>query len=115
MTGSRFRDTTPRLLLRYLGAGIGAFAVTIGVTIIAVLVLTTALPFGVGDAVLAFSPGAQDVMMILVLSMAGDPGYVGAHHVSRFVMVSAAQPLLMRLFGGAPAKPRPRTDAAADD
>ncbi len=116
MTGSRFNGTTPRLLLRYITAAIGAFAVTMTVTIVFVVLLTTLLPFRIADVVLAFSPGAQDAMMILVLSLAGDPVYVGAHHVSRFIMVSSALPLLMRIFGGTTAKPPARTpDAAPDD
>jgi membrane AbrB-like protein len=115
MTGSRFRDTTPRLLLRYCTAGLGAFAVTLSTTLIFASVILLLLPYKVADVVLAYSPGAQDAMMILVLSLAGDPVFVGAHHVSRFVMVSASLPLLMRIFGGAAARERPKTDAAPDD
>ena len=36
----------------------------------------------------AFSPGAQDTMMVLALALHLDPVYVGAHHVARFLVVT---------------------------
>jgi uncharacterized membrane protein AbrB (regulator of aidB expression) len=48
----------------------------------------------VADAVVAFAPGAQDSMMVLALSLHLDPIYVGAHHLSRFLLVSLLVPFL---------------------
>jgi hypothetical protein len=38
--------------------------------------------------VVAFSPGAQDTMMVLALALHLDPVFVGAHHVARFLVVT---------------------------
>src|SRR5947209_9369205 len=48
------------------------------------------LPFRVADVVVAFSPGAQDTVMVLALALHLDPVYVGAHHLARFLVVTLA-------------------------
>jgi uncharacterized membrane protein AbrB (regulator of aidB expression) len=45
-------------------------------------------PFPIANVVVAFSPGAQDTMMVLALALHLDPVYVGAHHVARFLVVT---------------------------
>ncbi|CAN0442307.1 unnamed protein product, partial [Phaeothamnion confervicola] len=84
VTGSRFANTDPRTLLRYAGAALGSFAVAVTVATGFVLLLTTLLPFRIADVVVAFSPGAQDTMMVLALALHLDPIFVGAHHLARF-------------------------------
>jgi uncharacterized protein len=103
ITGSRFAGTDPRTLLRYLGAALGSFAVAITVASAFVLVLTTLLSVRIADAVVAFSPGAQDTMMVLALALHLDPVFIGAHHLSRFLLVSLSFPLL----GGWGSEPPP--------
>ena len=46
----------------------------------------TLLPFRAADVVIAFAPGAQDQMMLLALALTLDPVYVGAHHLSRWLV-----------------------------
>ena len=46
-------------------------------------------PFRIADLVVAFSPGAQDTMMVLALALHLDPVFVGAHHVARFLVVTS--------------------------
>jgi len=46
--------------------------------------------------VIAFSPGAQDTMMVLALALHLDPVYVGAHHLARILFVSLGLPLFVR-------------------
>ena len=99
VTGSRFVGTTVAILLRHLKAAVGSFAVAMAVTACFVFLLTSVLHFKVADVVMAFSPGAQDAMMILAIALQLDPVYVGAHHVSRFFMVSMALPFFVRIFG----------------
>lgn len=99
VTGSRFVGTTFSTLLRHLVPAIGSFAVAMTVTACFVVLLTSVLHFNVADVVMAFSPGAQDAMMILAIALQLDPVYVGAHHVSRFFMVSMALPFFVRFFG----------------
>jgi hypothetical protein len=98
-TGSRFANTAPRMLLRYIGAALGSFAVAISVASGFVLLLTTLLTVRIADAVVAFSPGAQDTMMVLALSLHLDPVFVGAHHLWRFMLVSLSLPFQVRRAG----------------
>lgn len=100
VTGSRFANTDPRTLLRYLGAALGSFAVAIAVATGFVLLLTTLLHVRVADAVVAFSPGAQDTMMVMALALHLDPIFVGAHHASRFLPVSLSLPVLANWLRG---------------
>ena len=62
------------------------------------------LSLNIGDAVLAYAPGAIEAMMILALALHFDPAFVAAHHLWRFMMVLVALPLLCRCtIKGAPA------------
>ena len=94
VTGSRFANTDPRTLLRFLGAALGSFAVAMTVAALSVLVLTTLMSVRIADAVVAFAPGAQDTMMVLALALHLDPVFVGALHLSRFLLVSLLVPFL---------------------
>jgi uncharacterized membrane protein AbrB (regulator of aidB expression) len=86
--GSRFADTPLRTLIGYLGAGFGSFAVSLSVAAVFVLIVTHFFAFPIANVVIAFSPGAQDTMMVLALALHLDPVFVGAHHVARFLVVS---------------------------
>jgi membrane AbrB-like protein len=107
VTGSRFANTDPRTLLKYLGAALGSFAVAITVATLFVVLLTTVLSVRIADAVVAFAPGAQDTMMVLALALHLDPIFIGAHHVSRFLLVSLSLPLLANRFRSSPKVERP--------
>jgi uncharacterized membrane protein AbrB (regulator of aidB expression) len=50
--------------------------------------VTHFFPFPIANVVIAFSPGAQDTMMVLALALHLDPVYVGAHHLTRFLVVT---------------------------
>lgn len=99
LTGSRFANTNPRVLLHYIGAALGSFAVALAIASAFVLVLTIVLSVPVADAVVAFSPGAQDTMMVLALTLHLDPIFVGAHHLWRFLLVSLSLPFQARRAG----------------
>jgi membrane AbrB-like protein len=96
VAGARFANTSPRVLVGYLGAAFGSFATSIAVASGFVVLVTALLPVRVADVVVAFSPGAQDTMMVLALALHLDPVFVAAHHVVRFVVVSVTVPLLVR-------------------
>jgi membrane AbrB-like protein len=117
VTGSRFANTDPRSLLRYLGAALGSFAVAIAVATSFVLLLSTVLQARVADLVVAFSPGAQDTMMVLALALHLDPIFVGAHHVARFLLVSLSLPFLAHWLRAAPphATTEPRQRPTIED
>jgi len=94
VTGSRFANTDPMTLLRFLGAALGSFAVAMTVAALSVLLLTMFLAVPAADTVVAFAPGAQDTMMVLALALHLDPVFVGALHLSRFLLVSFLVPFL---------------------
>ncbi len=112
LVGSRFSNTTVAMLMDYFWAGLGSAAVAIAVSSAFVLVVVSFLPFRASDVVIAFAPGAQDTMMVLALALHLDPVYVGAHHLTRFLVVTfsvalAARRLARRRVGKA-VEPRQR-------
>lgn len=100
ITGSRFANTGLRLLLQYLAAGLGSFAVAIAVVTVFAWSAIALMAFRIPDVVVSYAPGALDAMMILALALHLDPIFVGAHHVARFMLVSLSLPLFVRMFGG---------------
>ena len=94
VTGSRFANTDPMTLLRFLGAALGSFTVAMAVASLSVGVLYLLMSVRPADAVLAFAPGAQDTMMVLALALHLDPVFVGALQLSRFLLVSLLVPFL---------------------
>lgn len=100
ITGSRFANTGLSLLMRYLGAALGSFFVSVGVAGIFAFGLIMLTSFRAADVIVSFAPGALDVMMILALALHLDPIYVGAHHLARFLLISVALPLAARIVRG---------------
>jgi membrane AbrB-like protein len=90
LVGSRFANTSARMLLAHLGAAFGSFAVSMAVATAFVLIVTRLLSLPIANVVIAFAPGAQDTMMVLALALHLDPVYVGAHHLARFLVVTFA-------------------------
>jgi uncharacterized protein len=88
LVGSRFANTSFRMLVGYLGAALGSFTVAMSVATIFILIVAHYFPFSIANIVIAFSPGAQDTMMVLALALHLDPVYVGAHHLARFLVVT---------------------------
>ncbi len=109
VVGSRFANTTPRMLLDYLWAALGSSAVAIAVASVFVLIVTRFLPFRTSDVVIAFAPGAQDTMMVLALALRLDPVFVGAHHLARWLVVTFSVALAARRLGRR--KPAPADSA----
>jgi membrane AbrB-like protein len=96
VVGSRFASASPRLVVGYLGAAFGSFAVSLTIAGMFVVLVTFLFPFPVANVVVAFSPGAQDTMMVLALALHLDPVFVGAHHVARFLVVTIAVAIAAR-------------------
>jgi membrane AbrB-like protein len=118
ISGSRFANTGLDLLLRYVVAGLGSFAVAIAITSVFAAIVIWLLSLRVSDVVVSFSPGALDAMMILALALQLDPIFVGAHHVARFLLISAALPLFVRIFARRPpraARLRPKIRPVQED
>jgi len=106
VSGSRFANTDPITLLRFLGAALGSLAVGMAIAALAVVLLTQFLSVKPADAVVAFAPGAQDTMMVLALALHLDPVFVGALHLSRFLLVSLLVPFLAHRIRRNPARSR---------
>jgi membrane AbrB-like protein len=107
VAGARFANTSPKILLSYLAAAFGSFAVAVTVAASFALVVVALLPFRIADVIVAFAPGAQDTMMVLALAMHLDPVYVGAHHLARFLAVSFSVAVVARrLVRREPTRPR---------
>jgi uncharacterized protein len=100
VVGSRFANTTLRMLAGFLGAAIGSFAVSMAVATFFVLIVIRFLSFPIANVVIAFAPGAQDTMMVLALALHLDPVYVGAHHLARFLVVTFSLALGARRIAG---------------
>jgi membrane AbrB-like protein len=90
LVGSRFANTSARMLFAHLGAAFGSFAVSMAVATLFVFIVARWLSFPIANVVIAFAPGAQDTMMVLALALHLDPVYVGAHHLARFLVVTFA-------------------------
>jgi uncharacterized protein len=102
VAGSRFANLSPRMLLSYMGAAFGSFAVATAVAVSFGLIVVVLLPFRVADVSVAFAPGALDTMMVLALALHLDPVFVGAHHLARFLVVSFSIALAARRVGRKP-------------
>jgi uncharacterized membrane protein AbrB (regulator of aidB expression) len=63
------------------------------------------LPFRPADVVIAFAPGAQDQMMLLALALTLDPVYVGAHHLSRWLVVTFSLAIFAKSMAVGQGKP----------
>jgi membrane AbrB-like protein len=90
LVGSRFANTSARMLVNHLGAAFGSFAVSMVVATVFVAIVARLFSFPIANIVIAFAPGAQDTMMVLALALHLDPVYVGAHHLARFLVVTVA-------------------------
>jgi membrane AbrB-like protein len=96
VTGSRFAGTPLRLLLHFIGAAFGSFAVALAIAAVFAAGLVGILSLPIAEVMIAYAPGAVDAMMLLALALNLDPVYVGAHHLVRIFFVSMTMPLVAR-------------------
>ena len=64
LAGARFANTSPRLLLSYLGAALGSFLVAGTVAALFALLVTATLGLRIADVVIAFAPGGLSAYII---------------------------------------------------
>jgi membrane AbrB-like protein len=96
ITGARFANTSPRMLLNFVAAAFGSFAVAVAISAVFAAILISLLSLRIAEVMIAFAPGSVDAMMLLALALSLDPVYVGAHHLTRIFFVSLTMPLLAR-------------------
>jgi membrane AbrB-like protein len=94
VTGSRFANTPLRMLLNFIGAAFGSFAVAVAITAVFAVGLVGILSLPTAEVMIAYAPGAVDAMMLLALALNLDPVYVGAHHLARIFFISMTVPLV---------------------
>jgi membrane AbrB-like protein len=96
VTGSRFANTPLRMLLNFVTAAFGSFAVAVAIAAIFAAGLINVLSLRAAEVMIAFAPGSVDAMMLLALALNLDPVYVGAHHLTRIFFVSLTMPFVAR-------------------
>ncbi len=96
VTGSRFANTPLRMLLRFVGAAFGSFAIAVLIVAVFAAALVKILSLPPAEVMIAYAPGAVDAMMLLALALNLDPVYVGAHHLTRIFFVLLTMPLIAR-------------------
>jgi membrane AbrB-like protein len=96
VAGSRFANTSVRLLLQFLAAAFGTFAISVTIAAVFAVLLINMRALHIADVVLAFAPGSVDVMMLLALALNIDPVFVGTHHLARIFFVMLAMPVVAR-------------------
>jgi membrane AbrB-like protein len=96
-TGSRFANTPMRLLLNFVGAALGSFAVSAAIVVVFAVILVQFLSLPVAEVLIAYAPGAVDAMMLLALALNLNPVYVGAHHLTRIFFVLLTMPIIARM------------------
>ncbi|MFA6264862.1 MAG: AbrB family transcriptional regulator [Pseudolabrys sp.] len=97
VSGARFANTPVRLLLRFVGAAFGVFAVAVVITAGFAVLLLALLDIPVAEVMVAYAPGAVDAMLLLALALNFDPVYVGTHHLVRIFFVMVSTPFVVRL------------------
>jgi membrane AbrB-like protein len=102
--GTRFIGFDWGLLHRTLIAAatsfLAAFTAAAGFAYLAALAVDAPFP----EALVAFAPGGLEAMTMMAFALGLDPLFVGAHHLARFVAISAALPFLAPWFDR-PARP----------
>jgi hypothetical protein len=96
VTGSRFANMPLRLLMNFVAAAFGSFAVAVAIAAVFAALLISLSSLRVAEVMIAFAPGSVDAMMLLALALNLDPVYVGAHHLTRIFFVSLTMPLIAR-------------------
>lgn len=103
LVGTRFRGVHVGRLLSFFPAAVGSFVVMGAIGLFAGWAAGNMSGVGPVAGMLAFAPGAMDVLIAIALSSGQAPVYVAAHHTARLLGVLATLPWL-----------RPRRNAEAD-
>jgi len=94
--GSRFIGFDWRLLRQLLSAAATSFlaAFATAAAFSGLVVGLTGVSFA--EALAAFAPGGLEAMTMMAFALGLDPLFVGAHHIARFLFISATLPWVAR-------------------
>ncbi|MEJ2119059.1 MAG: AbrB family transcriptional regulator [Alphaproteobacteria bacterium] len=96
--GQRFQGTDLKLLKQAALPSLGAFSVTLMMMGFAATAVSWGVNLPIALVLVAFSPGALEVMAILAFVLGVDPVFVAVHHLVRFVSVSVLVPFVVNRF-----------------
>ncbi len=102
MIGTRFGKINPAILGRLFLACLGAFCVSMGISMAISLLVSWLLHVPFGQVLLAFAPGGLEVMTLLAFVLHLDPTFVAAHQLARYIAMVLLLPLATRLLIGRP-------------
>lgn len=99
MVGMRIKTVDRRSIPTFAIAAISAVIIGLAITALSAVVLAhwTAIPFT--QLLLAFAPGALEIMIILSFSLELDPTFVAIHQLVRFCAVALMMSLLIAFPG----------------
>ncbi|WP_029350722.1 AbrB family transcriptional regulator [Bosea sp. 117] len=104
-TGSRFAGTKLETLKSFLVHSLASFAITTAVALAFAGLGACASGEPYTKVLMSYVPGALEAMTIMAFVLALDPAFVAAHHLARFLGLSLAIPVVVRLFFGRAAVP----------
>lgn len=94
MLGSRFAGTSLATLRLFLAPALVAFAIAMAINSVAAVAVSALIGVPVAQTLLAFAPGGLDAMTVMAFTLALDPAFVAAHHLSRFLLMVLFLPLM---------------------
>jgi hypothetical protein len=100
LMGLRFTGSRLGLLAKALLPSAGAFLIALCISGAIALLVSWGLDLPINQLLIAFAPGALEVMIILAFVLGVDPAFVAAHHLVRFIGIALFLPFLIRIFLG---------------
>jgi len=94
--GARFAGLGLRTLRRTLADALMTLTIGFAISVAFAVLVTRWLGFPFSQTLMAFSPGAFEVMVVMAFVMGVDAAYVGAHHTIRFFALALLAPVLFR-------------------
>ena len=104
--GGRFAGIRLAELRRLALAGAGSTVIAVLVALAGAMLVSRLLDLPFGQVWVSFAPGGVEGMSSIALALGYDPVYVATHHVVRILLLIAALPILLTLFGSKPTGPR---------
>lgn len=99
-TGSRFAGTRVETLRRFLIDSLAALTIATAVAVAFAVLGAWLADEPLPKVLVAYVPGALEAMTIMAFVLGLDPAFVAAHHLTRFLGLALAIPLIARLFFG---------------
>jgi membrane AbrB-like protein len=94
-TAERFRNLQRSTLRKTLLAGLGSFAIGMGVAVFFASLAAWLAGVSFANGLVAFAPGGLEAMTVLALILGLDPLYVGIHHLVRFLGIGLVVPFVV--------------------